>query len=465
MVWSLRNVVHSGVVTRLSSSGVRVNLIAPQPCTAISSLTASCPDRFRYEPLLRTGSHRPRGKAFLDSLLLGGFQRRHKISSHDIYQTWLRRNDTKLQRARSFVADFVSTLAILEGIQKILSARLEKSYRSACDLTPFKNQLAELNTDLLWSTVCVSHLEYPYILAAKDLGIRVAASILSFDNLTSRGMLPLFDYYLIWGPTMKQQLLRLYSRKVSVKRVFETGTPQFDYHYSEENRWSKQITLRNLGLSNVSDYFLYAASHRSLAPNEPQLVQQLIQRISTDGFLSSIGFVIRLHPLDDWNRWTSIADQHRAVVISRPFEQAPDTEGWVESTLDDQRRLVSTLYHAKACINIASTMSLDSAVMNRPVICIDFSSETDSPDGILYEEYKAEHYRSLVESDGIQMAHSWDELMFLLKDAITNPEKHQEQRKQMIAQQCGIVDGRAGERVVKCLRDILDSTLIDEDLP
>ena len=118
---------------------------------------------------------------------------------------------------------------------------------------------------------------------------------------------------------------------------------------------------------------------------------------------------------------------------------------------DDHARLTSSLAHADGCLNIASTLSLDAAILDRPVICIDFTGEPESPRDMLYAEYGAEHYAPLVASGGIRLAHNWDELLDLMEAAVAAPERDRDRRARMVDGECGPVDGHSAERVARTL--------------
>jgi hypothetical protein len=199
-------------------------------------------------------------------------------------------------------------------------------------------------------------------------------------------------------------------------------------------------------------YFLYGASHAVLTPEEPKLVAQLANRLDRHAALTSHALVVRLHPLDDAPRWMWHVGAQQRVRLSPAFARgSAAADGWMVPTADDHARLTSSLVHADGCINIASTLSLDAAILDRPVICIDFTREPESPRDMLYAEYGAEHYAPLVASGGIRLAHSWDELLDLMTDAVIAPERDSDLRARMVADECGPVDGRAAERVARTL--------------
>jgi len=325
----------------------------------------------------------------------------------------------------------------------------EKAYRRSHDLDPVREHLARLRPRALWSTTCTSPLEYPYFLAARDLGIPVIASILSFDNLTSRSAIPAYDHYLVWSDSMKRQLRAFYPEATD-DRVSVTGTAQFDFH-RQGSRWPRPEALRRLGLPDGSRFFLYAASHVSLAPEEPALVGQLAARLARDPELGRFRLLLRLHPQDEGSRWRSIVSGQPNLTVSVACDAAPDRDEWKLPRPEEQDRLIASLAHAEACLNVASTMSLDAAALDRPAIGLDFSTETSAPRGIMYSEYGATHYEPLVRSGGVEVAHGWEDLLQLMRLAVTDPGRRRRERAAMLAEVCGTTDGRAAERIAEAV--------------
>jgi CDP-glycerol glycerophosphotransferase (TagB/SpsB family) len=105
---------------------------------------------------------------------------------------------------------------------------------------------------------------------------------------------------------------------------------------------------------------------------------------------------------------------------------------------------------------MCSTTALDAAVLDRPVIGIAFASVIKSKETEVYREaYRSHHYRPLVESGGLRLARDWGELFALIRRAIKCPEEDRLARRLMIDQECGLVDGRAAERITKVILGLL----------
>lgn len=458
MVWSVRNVIYSGALRLLAEDGWRVHLLMPTHDPALFQLPqyADFGLAASIQPLLPPAQQKT-SRLFmpLTQIVRSAFHQRNQIRSFPIYRKWLGRNYTRRMRLRENVIDLGGRLASPRFIFDRLVRYSEVLYRRANDLAPICTQLKALKPDLIWSTVCVRKQEYPYVLAAHDLQIPIVTSILSFDNLTSRTAIPVYDHYLVWNQRMKDQLIRYYPA-ISSRQVTITGTPQFDFHHNPAFRWSRETTLQRLKLPPEAQYILYTGSAQILAPDEPKLVTELARLLATDSVLGDYWLVVRLHPLDDWKRWQPVCEASEKVVLSYPWEIPPDQDGWTLSSPNDQGFWVSSLLHATCCINIASTTSLDAAIMDKPVIGIRFDREPGAPSDILYEEYETEHYIHLVNSGGLQLARSWKMLIDLIHDAVRQPERWQAERASMVAHEVGQVDGNSTGRVIQVLRQMIN---------
>jgi hypothetical protein len=438
---SIRNVVYSGLLENLLRRGVDVHLLFHNlDSSSRVNLPAGTQSQLLIAPPLR---RRMKGLSFLKGVIGSAFSQRNAIGSYVLYQHWYSRRFSALQRLRQRMIDMLGWLARPALIFYNLYRLYDYLYRLEYDLTPIHHQLRAIKPDLLLSTVNVEvTYERAYVLAARELGLPVVNSILSFDNLTSKPAHLLYDYYLAWNRGMQAQLLRFYPQ-VQPDRVYVTSTPQFDFHRRPECLWKREKTLAHLGLPRGAKYFLYGASPQSLTPEEPQLVALLAEKMQENDMLKDYWLVVRTHPRDEWVRWQKSHRSNR-LLLSRALNAA-------FPSLDDQARLTSSLAYAAACINIASTITFDAAILDRPVIGIRYDCEPSAPREILYEEYDTDHFRPLVESGGLRLAHDWNELLELMCQAVQNPGRDCEARAQMVVQECGIVDGRAAQRVAEAL--------------
>jgi hypothetical protein len=68
-----------------------------------------------------------------------------------------------------------------------------------------------------------------------------------------------------------------------------------------------------------------------------------------------------------------------------------------------------------------------------------------------------DHYKQLAESAAFLRAHDFDELMAGIDRALDRPEELAAERARIAGEVVGVVDGKAGERVVRSIVGILGS--------
>ena len=84
------------------------------------------------------------------------------------------------------------------------------------------------------------------IRVANGLGIKTAVFLFSWDNLTSRGRIfPNYNRYFVWTAKIKSKLLELYRGRIKWDQVHVSGTPQFDFHFKPELKWTKEKLSEN----------------------------------------------------------------------------------------------------------------------------------------------------------------------------------------------------------------------------
>src|SRR5439155_27127388 len=133
----------------------------------------------------------------------------------------------------------------------------------------YRTLLRELNPDLLFTTHQRPPQVSPLVVAAKSLGIPTATFIFSWDNLTSKGRIPIaYDHYLVWSEHMRSELLRFYPG-AHPDNVHVVGTPQFEPYAYSEFGWSEERFARELNLKAGYRRICYTCGDRSTSPNDP----------------------------------------------------------------------------------------------------------------------------------------------------------------------------------------------------
>jgi hypothetical protein len=437
--WGLRNFVHGGIVADLERRGIPTSVLVPlQYLHAAPDWGATATGlELLAAPVIRS----QRGHAALNALLRASFARRHHISTYRIFNRWILRRAGLWHKTRTAVIEALSLAGSREPFYSWQVRNWESLYTRSRDIGAIRRQLRVLEPSVLVSTNCQMSEELPYLIAARELGVPTLGCIQSFDNLSSRSVLPVFDYYALWNRRMLEQLLAYYPDRLPETALI-TGTPQFDFHVRADCRWSRRRTLDRLGLAPTDRYILWAANHQIHTPDEPEQVLALALRCSATPELGQHRIVVRPHPGDDPCRWRTVFDQDARVVLSLAWEKGAGLP-----SPSDQGRLVSSLLHADVCVNMASTMSLDAAVVDTPVVCVAFGDR-------YRHSYETEHFRPIAESGGVRLALNLTQLVGEIVAYVRDRSRDRSARQALVVAECGSVDGESARRITDLIADI-----------
>lgn len=289
--------------------------------------------------------------------------------------------------------------------------------------------------------------------AAQWLGIPTATFIFSWDNLTSQGriMLP-YDHFIVWNETLKKQLTAMY-RWVRRENVYVTGTPQFDRHFHEEIYLSREEYCRQIGADPNRPVVFYATGMANHMPGEPEIVEGIADILNEFPAENRPQLLVRVYAKDLTGRFDDLRSRRSDILFADPKWEA----AWLTPKPEDAATLVNALRHCSLGINVASTVSLELCMFDKPVINIGYNPPSVSSEELSYTDYyEFDHYKPVVESGAVQVATSARQLDELIKANLETPAERNDARRQFIAAMFGnTLDGHSGRRVANALLDLV----------
>jgi hypothetical protein len=308
----------------------------------------------------------------------------------------------------------------------------------------------ELKPSLVFNASHVhSHVATYAVRAAQWLGIPTATFIFSWDNLTSQGrIIPQYDYYLVWSEGLRKQLLGMY-RSIRQEQVFVTGTPQFDFHFRPEFRWTREEFCKRVDADPARNIVLYTTGMANHMPGEPAIVERIASMLRELTELGAPQLLVRVYPKDQTRRFEDIKRRYPEVLLPAiPWES-----NWLTPLIEDSYLLTNMLRHSAVCINVASTISLEMCMFDKPVINVGYNPPDVDPSVVDYARYyEFDHYRPIVESGAVEVARSEEDLRLKLIAALLHPERQAMQRRSLVRRFFGnSLDGWSSTRVAGVL--------------
>jgi hypothetical protein len=285
--------------------------------------------------------------------------------------------------------------------------------------------------------------------AAQWLGIPTVAFIFSWDNLTSQGrIIPHYDYYLVWNEGLQSQLLEIYDF-VKQEQVIVTGSPQFDLHFRPEFHWSRRDFCEKVGADPERPIILYSTGMANHMPGEPVIVERLAAMLREMKEFGPPQLMVRVYPKDHSKRFEGVAARNPDVL----FPEIPWEPKWLTPKLEDTYLLTNMLRHVSMGINIASTISLELCMFDKPVINVGYNPPGMNISPIDFGRYyEFDHYRPVVQSGAVSVASSEDEMRKMIIHALDNPATFSANRRALVENMFGHrLDGYSGTRVAHCL--------------
>ncbi len=288
---------------------------------------------------------------------------------------------------------------------------------------------------------------------AQWLGIPTATFIFSWDNLTSQGRITLpYDYFLVWNEALKRQLLEMYDW-VNEDQVFVTGTPQFDFHFRPEFYLDRDEYCRQIGADPGRPIVFYATGMANHMPGEPEIVEQIADMLKT--MEAKPQLMVRVYPKDRTGRFDELRKTRPDILFPKVAWEA----AWLTPKAEDSYALVNALRHCALGINVASTVSLELCMFDKPVINVGYNPDSIGTDVLSYADYyEFDHFRPVVDSGAVEVARSATEMASLIVSALDGPGARSVQRTKLVEEMFGsTLDGESGKRVAQVLLQLAGS--------
>ena len=352
------------------------------------------------------------------------------------------------------------TAAMERGARTIASTRLYDALRRLeakwLSLAKWNSEYGPLldhaRPDLILSTNPFNLHEICMCTLARRNGVPTMGAIVSWDNLCYKGHLwSEHDAYIVWGPSMEADLRR-HLPALTAEQIITTGSPQFDFHKRKDLEWSREEFFQKVGGDPRRPMIVHAANTECHFPDEPAVVAGLWKSIREGAVRGNPQLLIRLHPLDTTSRFEAAKQQCPDLLIQRSISSTNNHRMWFTPDLDDLALLSNTLRHSDVTVNFASSMTLDAAILDRPVVNVAFSTSPGERRcrRIPYGHLSA-HYRRVAESGAVKIAYSMEELVRWINRYLADPSHEREERRALVDSICGPVDGGSIRRIADAL--------------
>jgi hypothetical protein len=298
--------------------------------------------------------------------------------------------------------------------------------------------------------------EQPAIVAhAKNIGIPIIALIPSWDNISTKNRLVFkYDGYLVWSEQMRRDLHTFYPY-TREKPVYVVGAPQFDVFFQERFYQTREEFCASQGLRADLPIIVYALGSPNFLQEHHGAVY-FAERVSR-GDLGDVQGIIRPHPIHDRRRMEFLFSKFRPRISLQQCSDPSLPRALRTQNERQVREWVNTFRHADVVINLSSTVTIDAAVLDRPIVNLDYDPEPGQPNQKLVNDVNHlwTHFKPIAESGGVSLVNNGDEMIAAVRRYLRNPELHRAERRWIAQHVCQHLDGRCGERLAASVLDFV----------
>jgi hypothetical protein len=303
-------------------------------------------------------------------------------------------------------------------LDKVLLICLRKLIILSTTYSKILKNLDQFGFDGIVSTSPLDIRENKIVNFFKARKVRSLAMIISWDNLTSKGIINAdHDYILFWNQLMADEYQRFYGIFNVTKKVRVTGIPRFDVYFQHTTH---EDFRKKFGINASDKIILFATSAAKHFPCQLEIVRDLIGYSRN---ISNVSVIVRCHPADDYNQYRSLLTEPKLIIWRPDDGSALGSQIFSEwlPDLDFLNILSDMLQNCDVCVQVASTMRLDAAACNKPIISIAYDGDLPLPYGKSVRRfYEYSHQIPLNKLQIDEMVSSKQQLFSALDNALNS---------------------------------------------
>jgi hypothetical protein len=244
------------------------------------------------------------------------------------------------------------------GVRRTMQS-LERSIEPPTNVVEY---LAGQAPDMVVATqlVAVGSIQADFVRAAKRLGIRTAYTVLSWDNLTTKGIVrDVPDLVLVWNRGMATEARDL--QDIPAGRIAVVGATAWDHWFDRRPRRTREEFCVEVGLSPDRPIVLYVGSSWWVIRDEPDFVRRWIEALRAHGgVLADAGVLVRPHPQRNSSEWGAATLDDPNVAVWPRFGEEPIGE-------EARQNYYDSIHHSAAVFGISTSAQIEAAIVDRPV--------------------------------------------------------------------------------------------------
>ena len=306
-----------------------------------------------------------------------------------------------------------------------------------------------------FATHATSFFEELLLRSALAARIPVFFMVLSWDHLSSKIIMSRrYHTVFVWNEITKREILETYPsyRAGQIKIV---GAPQFDI-YAQAPQSTYQDWCKAWGLDPSRRTILFTTAPHVRHDQQHLIVKELLEHIVRgDRLPRDLQIFLKCHPFDLNPHYDAFLGTYPIAVYRPSAHVDGPQDNWVPS----KEELViarDCLFYCSMNMNIFSTVTLEAALLDKPIIHIAFDPLPVTNRIPCREYYNFDHFKRVVAMDTSIMVYGYDDLFKAVNLYLENPARKAAQR-QKLAETFLSYRGRATSQLIRDVRALGDS--------
>jgi CDP-glycerol glycerophosphotransferase (TagB/SpsB family) len=318
----------------------------------------------------------------------------------------------------------------------------------------YRNLFRKYNPSLVITSTPGQNLIDRFLLhEANKAKISTLSIVESWDKLITKGPMHVRPHFLaVWNEMMKEEAIFIHY--YDPRKIFVVGTTRFDsYLKDRKNMHSKGELYKLFKMDPHRKLITLTTAPTPSVGDHNFILRILIENLNKNRFSHPVQILCRLHPNDDYRRYKDFRGTPHLYFDIPNFDLRP--EYWLPSR-EDFSHLAALVTHTDVLVNIASTMTIEAAIADTPIVNLGFS--TSEPDRFAYQVgvvHHQKHYRHILERKGVRIACTEKELIAFINKYLENPSLDRDGRRQIANDLTYKTDGMASKRIAGLIAKLL----------
>lgn len=314
--------------------------------------------------------------------------------------------------------------------------------------------LKKYNPDLIFCSSIYDFDAFPLLRMAKKNNFPIIGMVLSWDNLSSNGVIPVRpDALIVWNKIMEKEAMDWHNYKK--KNIYVSGAPQFDIYAHNDSLLTRDEFINSIGGDKSKKLITYCTSTMLLAPFEAEIIEIISNAIKNKKIKYPAQILVRVNNRDDFKQYDRFK-KDPDVTVKTAYKVAKYSDK-ANPSREEMAYLGSTMKNSDVIVNVASTITIEACIFNTPVVNIGFDGYTKKPyHSSVLRYYDYTHFKRIVKRSGFKIAKSEKELIKHINLYLENPSQDSDGRRKIVQDQCFKIDGNSGKRIANAVLDFLE---------